>query len=309
MMPKVGETHPTKISLSQAPPTQLFAGTEIVLKIRVSCSHGCNLQGKKIRVLSENDSPLKEAELREFTGDDGNLTEELKLLTPLELGEATWQALFPFCEGETVRHEESHIRFSFQVLPHQTSIAVWDIPSPAILKMDMALKVGVKCSAGCNLAGEWIEIQDHEGKIAATGVLGESPWPGSQGLYWKEVSFQTPCREGFFSWEARFNQPPRNVPHQGAVLSFGFRTSRLPEHRLAVEVMDSQTKAPIQDAFIAANLYRAYSDADGRAVLDVTAGTYEIYVWRDGYFPWETTLEVSSHMGIQAELLFVPPGL
>ena len=306
-MNEVPETHPTTIAFAQYPPAHCLAGTEMVLKIQVSCPHGCNLQGKKIRILGQDGSGLAETELGEFIG-NGNMTGNLKLRTPIELGEIAWQAFFPFCEEGNIRHDESHVRFSFRVLPHETSLAVWDTPSPAILERESSLKVGVKCAAGCNLAGEGIEIQDHEGKVVATGVLAESPWPGSQGLYWQEVSFQAPRQEGYYSWKAQFREPRQAIPHQGAILPFGLQTTRSPEYRLSIEVMDSESMVPIGEAFIAANTYRTYTDANGRAILEITGGVYEIYVWRDGYLAWETALEVSADTEIQAKLYVAPAG-
>jgi hypothetical protein len=306
-MNRVPDTHPTTIAFAQSPPAHSLAGTEMVLRIQVSCPHGCNLQGKKIRVLGQDGSELAETELGEFIG-NGNTTGDFKLRTPVELGEIAWRAFFPFCEEGNIRHDESHLRFSFQVLPHETSIAVWDTPSPAILGREGSLKVGVKCSAACNLAGENIEIQDHEGNVVATGILAESPWPGSQGLYWIEISFQTPRQEGYYSWKAQFREPRQVIPHQGAILPFGFQTARSPECRLSIEVRDSETKAPIADAFVAANTYHNYTDAHGRAILEITGGTYEIYVWRDGYLAWETALEISADTEIQAKLSVAPAG-
>jgi hypothetical protein len=269
--------------------------------------HGCNLQGKKIAVLGQDGSELAETGLGDFIG-NGKITGEFRVQTPVELGEMAWQAFFPSCEEGNTRHEESQVRFSFQVLPHETSLAVWDAPSPAILAGESSLKVGVKCSAGCNLAGENIKIQDHEGKVVATGVLAESPWPGSQGLYWREISFQAPRQEGYYSWKAQFHEPRQALPHQGALLPFGFQTARQPEYRLSIEVLDSETKVPIADAFVAANTFRTYTDAHGRAILEITGGIYEIYVWRDGYLAWETALEVSADTEIQAKVSVAPAG-
>lgn len=301
------ETHPTATAFAQSPPAHSFAGAEMALQVQVSCPHGCNLQGKKVKILGQDGSQLAEAELGEILG-AGNLTGELKLRTPGQLGEVTWQVFFPTGEEGSTRHEESRVRFSFQVLPHETNLAVWDTPSPAILEGESSLKVGVKCSAGCNLAGEDVEIEDHEGKIVATGTLAESPWPNSQGLYWKDISFRAPHQAGYYSWKAHFRKPRQVIPHQGAVFPFGFQAACPPEYRLSIEVLDSETKAPIGDAFVAANAFRTYTDANGRAILEITGGAYEIYVWRDGYLPWETGLEVSADTGLQAKLSVAPAG-
>lgn len=301
------ENHPTTITLAQDPPSQCLSGTEMVLKVQVGCPHGCNLQGKEIRVLGQDGSLLAETELGAFVG-NGNMTGDIKLPTPIEVGEVTWQAFFPLSQEGNIRHEECLVRFSFQVLPHETSLAVWDTPSPAILERKSSLKVGAKCSAGCNLAGENIEIQDQEGKLVATGTLADPPWPGSQGLYWQEIPFQAPGQEGYYSWKAQFRGLTKAVLHQESVITFGFQALRPPEYRLSIEVVDRETKVPIGDAFVAANTFRTYTDAQGQAILEITGGAYEIYVWRDGYLAWETTLEISADTEIQAKLSVAPAG-
>jgi hypothetical protein len=306
-MKETPDIHPTTIAFAQSPPSRSFAGTEMILKIQVSCPHGCNLQGKKIRILGQEGTQLIEAELKESPG-GGNVTGDLTLQTPVQLGEVTWQAFFPSCDEREIRHEEGRVGFSFQVLPHETSLAVWDTPSPAVRERENFLKVGVKCSAGCNLAGEDIEIRDHEENVVAAGTLGESPWPGSEGLYWREVPFRAPHQEGYYSWKAKFCESRRALPHQGAVLSFSFQTARPPEYRLSFEVTDAETKAPIGDAYVAANTFRTYTDALGRALLEISGGAYEIYVWRDGYLAWETSLEISADTGLQAALSAAPIG-
>ena len=306
-MKKPSDIHPTTITFAQSPPSRSFAGKEMSLKVQVSCPHGCDLRGMKIRILGREGTQLIEAELKEFLG-SGSLTGELTLQTPVQPGEVAWQAFFPSCDEGEIRHEESRVGFSFQVLPHETSLAVWDTPSPAVRERENFLKVGVKCSAGCNLAGEDIEIRDHEGNIVAAGALGESPWPGSEGLYWREVPFRAPHQEGYHSWKAKFCGSKRALPHQEAVLSFGFQATRPPGYRLSIEVTDSETKAPLGDAYVAANTFRTYTDALGRATLEISGGTCEIYVWRDGYLAWETSLEISANAKIQAELSPAPAG-
>jgi hypothetical protein len=306
-MKKEPEIHPTTIAFVQSPPVLIPAAMELVFSVQISCTHGCDLKGRKIRILGGDESQLAEAELGEFIG-AGNGTGDLKLQAPVEPGKVSWQVLFPSWEEGNIRHDASLVGFSFQVLPHETSLAAWDTPSPAILGREVSLKVGVKCAEGCNLAGEGFEIRDHEGKIAATGKLAESPWPGSQGLYWREISFQAPGKEGYYSWKAEFAEPRQGVPHRGTVLSFGFQTTRPPEYRLSLEVVDAETRAPIGDAFVAANTFRAYTDALGRAILKISGGAYEIYVWRDGYLAWETSLEISADTDLQATLSVAPIG-
>ena len=51
-------------------------------------------------------------------------------------------------------HPEVSTPFSFTVIPHSVSLSVWDVPSPIVLSTRFRIKVGVKCSGDCRLAGE-----------------------------------------------------------------------------------------------------------------------------------------------------------
>ena len=47
--------------------------------------------------------------------------------------------------------------------PHPTSIAVWGVPSPVVVDGRFAVQVGVKCAAGCALAGQPVVVRDEAG--------------------------------------------------------------------------------------------------------------------------------------------------
>jgi hypothetical protein len=45
-------THLTSVALSRPPAEQVDVGTDIVLKIKVSCPYGCDLRGRVINVVA-----------------------------------------------------------------------------------------------------------------------------------------------------------------------------------------------------------------------------------------------------------------
>ena len=89
--------------------------------------------------------------------------------------------------------------------PHSTSIAVWGVPSPVVVDRRFAATVGVKCSAGCPLAGRVVVVRDEAGAEAGRGRLGETPTPGTSALHAVEVALKAPAREGVHTWTAVFD--------------------------------------------------------------------------------------------------------
>src|SRR5215813_14078502 len=69
-----------------------------------------------------------------------------------------------------------------EAVEHKTSLAVWDQDSPVVIGRTVRMKVGAKCSAGCVLKDQAIEIRNHTGASIARAALGSEPWPGTTGL-------------------------------------------------------------------------------------------------------------------------------
>jgi len=287
---------------------ELDAGTDMALKVRVSCSANCSLQGGRVRIADDEGTVVKETELTEFDG-TGSETDEFIVKVPTEPGGYTWTAVFPAQEKQGVVHEESSAPFSFIVKPHSTSIAVWDIPSPIAFNDKFKIKVGVKCSAECTLTGKKIAVYDQEGKQVATGALGGVPSPGTSALYWAEVEVEAPGVEGYYRWRVKFRKPDLELPHEDASYNFGFTAARPPQHMVTVEVIDKDTKAPIKGADVIVHPYRGYSDEGGVAKIRVPKGEYKIHVWKDNCETFRTTVEVADDVTIKAELFPAPPHL
>lgn len=186
--------------------------------------------------------------------------------------------------------------------PHAISMAVWDVPSPLVVNTAFKLKVGVKCGVGCNLAGEEVEIYDHEENRAATAILGGVPYSDSLDLYWAEVELTSPTTEGTYTWEAKLVNPSLELPHKEASHKFGFSAAKQPKNALTIQVVDEKTQAPVTHAHVMLRPYSAYTDEQGCAALEVADGEYKLYITKDAYETFLAIVPVVADTTLQAEL-------
>lgn len=299
--------HDITLALDKAISAEIGAGTDIALKVRVSCSSACDLRGKNVKIIAQRGVPKEmEIELTEFDG-EVNETDEFDVRAPTKPEEYTWTVIFQQQESEGILHKENLLPFFFVIKPHVTSISVWDVPFPLVSNTKCRIKVGLKCSDNCKLAGSNIEINDHESNKVATGILGNVPWLGTGALYWTEVELKVPDTNGDFIWEANYPKPDLKLPHEGASCTFALHTISQPEHRAIIEVIDKDTKNPIEGAYILMPPYRSKTDKDGIAKLEVLGGEYKIYISKREYKKFETTVSVGGNVAIKAELLVAPP--
>ena len=136
---------------------------------------------------------------RQRQRDDG-----VRLHGPDEVGEYSWTVVFPKEQAEDLVHKEGSLPITVRTLAHDTSLAVWGVPSPIVMDHPFRIQVGATCSAGCDLKGKEIEICDETGASIALGTLGETPLDGTRALYWTEVDLVAPMMEGSTSRSVRF---------------------------------------------------------------------------------------------------------
>ena len=301
-------THETKTTLSQAAPAQVYVGGDITLQARVSCSLSCDLRDGKVEIVNR-DAVLKQIELTAFDG-EVNETEEFVLQAPTEPGEYTWTAVYAEQKQEDVLHEPSSAAFSFVVKPHTISLSLWDTPFPVELDSSFTLKAGARCSAGCKLTGEKIEIYDQQGAKLATGTLGEDPWQDTTAMYWTELELQAPSEEDIYKWELKCPKPDLEPRHEGSAHTFTFRTAKPPEHVVTVEVTKEYRKTPVEEALVSLYSggvsYRGFTDGAGLVRLNVPKGEYNFAVSAADYLELEGTIEVAADMPFMVELSWFP---
>ena len=187
---------------------------------------------------------------------------------------------------------------------HQTSLAVWDVPSAVAAGEHFAVKVGAKSSAGRELGGRGIEVLDGAGRVIARGALGTSPWPGTDALYWGEVELCAPSTPGLAALSAAFSALGLDG-HDGTSAPFSVAVVAAPEHVLTVTVADDGGGA-VEGAIVRSGPVRATTDATGRARLHLAKGRHELAVWKAGYEAPPTPFTVAADAAVTVEAQRVP---
>jgi hypothetical protein len=302
MMTQEVQIHETNTHLVPSVPVQIDAGADITLKVRVSCPHACDLQGKTVQLLAQDGALIKEVSLGSFRKGT-NETSEFTAKAPAEVGECTWSVVFPAQDVGDVSHLASSTSIRFTVKAHLTTVIVWDSPSPTPMNCQFTIKVGVKCSAECQLTDAAVEVYDGAGAQVATGRLGATPLPQTSNLYWAEVELAAPANEDVHTWTVKFPAAGLELPHEAASSRFHFRTARPPEHWLTVHVIDKESRMPIKNVHVLAHPFRTFTDAQGVAKLQVPNGKHELYAAKDDYATFQTDIDTSSDAAIEVELV------
>jgi len=187
---------------------------------------------------------------------------------------------------------------------HETSLAVWDVPSPVIAGRRATLKVGIACSSGCDLAGTRIDVHNETGLRVGGGRVLSPPWPGTTALYWAELDVAAPETEGDHSWTLEATSPEPS--HTQATSIVRFVASRPPEHRVTVEVIDKATGMRVTGVELRLGRFRATTNDAGMADVEVPGGTYEVCAWKIGYDVLSHTAHVAGDTTIQLEMTAAP---
>ena len=298
--------HSTSVALGRPPADEVDAGADIVLQVRVSCPHGCDLRERIVHVIAHDGRVVTRSPLTELA-DRANLTAEFAFAAPDEVGEYSWTVVFPKQEFEGVVHEESSLPISVRTLAHDTSLAVWGVPSPIAIDHPFRIHVGATCSAGCSLAGKEIQVCDDTGAGIARGTLGETPLDGTRALYWTEVDLVAPAREGATSRSIAFAPAELRLPHGAASARFGFETVRPPRYSVTVKIVQKDAGTPVEDAQVRLGVHFAYSDSTGLARVAMPEGTYSLDVLKTGYEASSRVLEVNDDVSVEVEVAVVPP--
>jgi len=191
------------------------------------------------------------------------------------------------------------------VTPHEISLAVWDLPSPLVVGRSAKMKVGAKCSAGCPLTGQDVEIHNKT-EVSGRGTLGPTPWPGTSALYWAEVDLDAPAAEGTHCWEVALTASARESAHERTSSSFGFIAVPPPELCLIVKVTEKKTDVPVRDVEVRLGPHRGSTDDLGSAKVELPKGAYDLVVWKLGYRALEKAVEVMADTTVQAEIELEP---
>ena len=109
------------------------------------------------------------------------------------VGEYLYRAVVVAADKDGALQERAAAEVRFVVKPHAAELNVWDVPSAIVAGERFKFTVGVRCSAGCNLAGRGLSIVDGNGSQVGAANLGHDIWPGTDALYFAEVEAEAPA--------------------------------------------------------------------------------------------------------------------
>jgi hypothetical protein len=285
-------------------PAEAAVGSDIALRVMVSCSAGCDLDGAQIDVTAP-DGELTSVRLSGREETEAGVT--VTLTAPQTVGAYDWSVVCPAQDIAGIRHEASTASLRIDSRPHATSLAVWGMPDYVTAGERFAVKVGAKSSADCPLEGQAIEICDQSGLVAARETLQSTPWPGTSGLYWTQVELDAPPNLGIASWQARFAPAALDNPHDGSSSQFHVAVVSPPEHTVTVKVVEKESAAPVEDVQVRLGAYRGATDQSGLAQLRVGKGRYDLCLWKVGYEAPARTLDIEHDLAVEIEALALPP--
>ena len=306
------EAHATVITVEDL--AEVAVGADFVLRVLVSCPAGCDLSGIPIEVMGPDSAtatvpppqPPPQAGERREGGADIAGPRRIVLNAPPRAGEHVWRLACATHESSGWHHGASLLRVPVRIRPHETSLAVWAIPSPVVTSRPFAIKVGAKSAAGCDLAGMHIAVRDAAGTVLASGVLDDTPWPGTSSLYWTELTLIAPAESGMFSWSVEFAAADLALPHRGSTSRFSIAIVDPPEHRLTIRVVEQDTASPVENAQVRLGAYRAATGGSGFAELLVPKGAYDLNVWKSGYEAPTASIVINADLAVEIAIAPIP---
>jgi hypothetical protein len=312
---------PIRLDLKQPFPETVDCGAPFTFAIVVETDSGCDLAGAPFRVTDEGGETVARGELPAIVritpeSDaydprhgpvDMRDAAEITVTAPAEIGSFCWTLTLPEHVIDEVRHKESSLAIEFTTKEHAASLAVWNDPTPVTIGAGFSFKVGAKCTSGCPLLGETIEVLDGNGSVVAQAVLSETPWQGTSRLYWTTVKAPAPTAVGHFHWSVRMAAPERGLPHgKPSPASFSFVAMNPPEHHVAFEIVEQETGAPVPDAQVRLGPYRAATDEAGSVRFQVPGGEFRMMIWKENREAPEQILKVDRDLALRIEATVVP---
>jgi hypothetical protein len=286
-------------------PAELDAGAEFSLICWVNLPPGSDPSGFFVSIRNYDNEELSFAELAR-SYDETCFTDEILLTAPLTEGLRTCRAVLVAGRSAGTGHDLISIEFSFVVRAHTLRMNVWDLPTAIVAGEPFSLKAGIKCSAGCGLAGREVTICDAEGVQFGGGKLRDEVWPDTSALYFAEVKGNAPLTLGNHRWEIRISASGSGIPHAAGVHVFDAKVVDPPDCEVTIESIDAGSQSPIVGARVVMHPYRALTDANGLAKLRVVKGDYKLLVSASKYMATAQTIKVSDDVTVQAELALEP---
>jgi hypothetical protein len=287
--------------LVEVSPGEVDAGADITLKVRVEFPRQDGLRGSSVSIRNQEDAELARADLKK-SGDGIYEANDIVVAAPCVVGEHVYRAIVVAADQGGALYEQASTEVRFAVKAHAAQLNVWDVPSAIVAGERFRVSAGVRCSAGCDLAGQRLSIFDQEGSRIGTVKLGHDVWPGTEALYFAEVEARAPLTAGSHQWEVKIAEWVSELPHATGSFSIAFRVVSAPDCEVTVRALDREKRTPIKGARVVMHPYRAVTDKNGVAKVRVARGQYDILVSGSRYMPASTSVEVTADIITSAEL-------
>lgn len=312
------KAHPVELDLFEALPAELDIGAPFSLAVALTTTSGCDLAGVAYKVLQGEEAVAAGAlpPIVHFDPDSKNYDPlngpadkrdhvRIALRAPREIGAFQWTLVLPEQEHGAIAFAGGALTFSFSTGEHKTSLATWDVPSPVVAGERFSVKVGAKCTACCALNGRQVELRDAKGGVLAVGHLGETVWPGTEGLYWTELEAIAPADEGLHECSVAFSCD-HDLPHRSAAAALSFVTVPPGRHRVSVAIVERETGAPIAEAQVRLGFHRSASDEAGVARFTAPSGKHRLFVWKADFSAPEQVVDVERDLDLIVEAEALP---
>ena len=312
---------PIRLDLKQPFPETVDCGAPFTFTIAVETDSGCDLAGAPFCIMGEAGetvargglptiiriTPESDAYDARHGPVDMRDATEITVTAPAKIGSFAWTLTLPNHVVDGIRHGAASVTIEFTTKEHATSLAVWHNPTPVTMGTKFSFKVGAKCTAGCPLSGETIEVLDVDGAIVAQAILSEAPWQRTRGLYWTTVETPAPAALEHFHWSVRMAAPEHGLPHgKPSPASFSFVTVNPPEHQVAIEIVKQETGAPVPNAQVRLGPYRATTDEAGSVRFQLPVGEFRMTIWKENHETAEQILKVDKNLALRIEAKVVP---
>lgn len=186
--------------------------------------------------------------------------------------------------------------------PTDASLAVWDVPLPVVAGEQFSVKVGATSATGNALTGSRVEVSHGSGATVASGVLGSSPWPGTEALHWVALDVPAPAAPCVAEYTVRL------VAHGGtaATTRFSVAVAGRPQHTLIVTVTEQNTAEALSDVEIRLGPFHARTDQYGRAQIRLCRGDYRLELWRTAHIAPPQPISIAGDTTIALTMVHVP---
>jgi hypothetical protein len=294
----------TVLDVSIDVPATVDAGGTFSATVRVATDPPTDLRGERFDVLDGDEVVAAGVPLIDVDEHGVHTSASAELKAPAALGAHTWTVELEPSEAEHAPYDAASTPFAVEVKAHDIRVQAWGAPTAIPAGQTFQVKVGIKCSSGCDLSGQGFDIVNEAGNVLATGIVGQETWKGTKGLFYTDVEVTAPGAEGYEDWRVQAHPSDAELPHDEGSTKFGVKTVPAPKHTVRVTALDQEKGEPIAGLQVLMHPFRAFTDERGVAEVRVPEGEYRLYVSGLRYFPHDSRIEVSEDQEASVELVW-----